>query len=400
MPKCATCRQPLTGAHVKALGAAYHRECFTCASCRRPLDAAFVVDEGRPFHPTCLICKGCGRAIGDAPFCRHNGERYHVACDRERHAPRCRACGAPVDAGISALDATWHPACFTCAGCGRPFEKQRFVPKDGQAFHEACYHARFTPRCDICRKPMTDAAVEDMWGHRYCRAHGSELQRCFSCSRLICTTLTGGGSMLSDGRPLCGICAETAVVDPRAALAILEDMRATLAGLGLPTDGHEIPFRLVDEPSLLRCVKRRRRRRTTLGLARHALRVDGHGKITARNFEEILILYGLPEEQFRTVAVHELTHAWLFFNRFDRLPERVEEGLCTLMEYLYLSQLTTPEAAVRRKQLAANDDPVYGRGFREAHKAMKAKTLPGLLRYVHARKRFPGTGLLSLFTRG
>ena len=73
---------------------------------------------------------------------------------------------------------------------------------------------------------------------------------------------------------------------------------------------------------------------------------------------------------------------------FYDLPQKVEEGLCTLSEYLWLQRFNTQEAEIRRRIIAENRDPIYGEGFRQAAAALKKKELAEMLTYVRKHQKF------------
>jgi hypothetical protein len=67
LEKCEKCKMPITQKILRALGKAFHPECFSCPSCQKSLDGIpFTVDK-----ENCAYCLDC----------------YH-----ERFSPRCAAC--------------------------------------------------------------------------------------------------------------------------------------------------------------------------------------------------------------------------------------------------------------------------------------------------------------------
>lgn len=83
---CAACGRWLgAGAHVNALGAVYHPECFRCTGCGKSLAAGS--GDGSTF------------AVGQ------DGQAYHAGCHRELFHPRCEVCAQhiPERAGAHSL---------------------------------------------------------------------------------------------------------------------------------------------------------------------------------------------------------------------------------------------------------------------------------------------------------
>ena len=175
--------------------------------------------------------------------------------------------------------------------------------------------------------------------------------------------------------------------DVREGERIVSDVKRAMAGWGMDLGAARIPMRLTDQAELSR---RSMRDYASDPSGMACTRVWTQGtRVVRREVEEILVLHGLPREHFATVAAHELGHAWLFLNEFPELPPLVEEGLCELCEYLWLAGQGTPEAKYRLQVMDSNKDPVYGAGFQAALRALEGSTLPGLLEYVRAHRRFP-----------
>lgn len=398
MVRCAGCSLSITGEILQALERAWHLECFVCGACRRPIGRKpYVIDQTYPYHPDCFVCAGCQRPIGNQAFMREGGKPYHRNCYTERFVARCAGCGRPLeDGGLVALGQSWHRDCFCCGHCRKPVKDAKFLEKDMRPYHESCYHARFTPHCAICQQPLTSVYLTDLFGNQTCATHKQQLPACCSCGRLVCAQLTGGGRSYPDKRTICNLCYRTAVMDQAAAAALVAEMRQQLGRLGMTLHKRAvIPFRLVDTPELERAKKGRKGQADVLGQTRKQCTTNGHGQIIDREVQEIVILYGLPEEQFRTVALHELCHAWLHLSAYDELPLQVEEGLCTLTEYLYLRELNTPSSQARIAALEANPDPIYGEGFRLARQMFERVGLSRLLTYVKTKGSFKKPSLLS-----
>lgn len=170
----------------------------------------------------------------------------------------------------------------------------------------------------------------------------------------------------------------------------MTEMRQALASVGLKLNQSQTPVRLCNREELHQASRHNfHDERPVLGMARWSI-TQANGRVVARTFKDILIQSRLPEEHFRTVAIHELTHAWFFYQNYRDLPVEVEEGLCVLMEYIWLKGQKTRDAQYRRTLINQSLDPVYGDGFRRARQALELMPLKTLLRYVKDRKKFPG----------
>lgn len=420
MEYCPACHHPIEGRSLSALGRTWHVGCFVCAECKWPLSGSFIAKDGQPYHEGCYHqrfsprCAGCGQPltgeyitamnqswhaehfacancqqpIAGRQFYEKDGRPFCADCYHQAYSPRCAACGQPLTGEyVTALGQTWHAAHFTCAGCGQPFHGKRFLEKEGRPYCQDCYRERFHPRCHVCQQPMPTRYLSNAWGDQYCQRHEKELPKCFSCERLVCDSLTGGGVRYADGRWMCTRCRRTAVDQERKGLALLASVQQALGGHGLDFSRASFPLRLVDQPELKR-LSTRRQTAVLAGVTRTQVVTQG-GQEIDRQVQEIAILHGLSAEHFAAVAAHELGHAWLFTHSFDGLPLQVEEGLCELSAYLWLQAQDTPRARLRLQAMQDNPDPTYGEGFRKALQGMQRYGLSGLLQRLRDKPRWP-----------
>ncbi len=298
--------------------------------------------------------------------------------------PVCASCGQPIAKEyVTALGKCWHPEHFVCAGCGRSLVNVPFYEGNGRPYCDNCYAENFCPRCSVCGLPIRSGYIENDWGDTYCTHHEKEFQPCFSCGRLVCDALTGGGVVYEDGRVACNLCRENAIDQTSDGQAVLEGVRRTLALLGLDFGNERISLKLGGLSQL-----KDGRARDLSGNTRTCT-WSRDGEPVKREVGEITILYGLPYEHFAAVAAHELGHAWLFLQEYPELPPSVEEGLCELLSYLWLQQMDTTAARHRMRAMEENDDPVYGDGFRAALESYRRLPLDDLLTYVRRHGRFP-----------
>mmetsp|Transcript_5798 Transcript_5798/g.16907 ORF Transcript_5798/g.16907 Transcript_5798/m.16907 type:complete len:161 (-) Transcript_5798:285-767(-) len=115
-----------------------------CPLCGKPISEGTIVvlpaRSGQPkqhFHHDCFRCARCNTALAGQTYRRDqppvaasvgpeaeedvNAPYVCGPCWAEHRAPRCAACAEPVTGTIlGALDGSWHPECFTCAGCTTP----------------------------------------------------------------------------------------------------------------------------------------------------------------------------------------------------------------------------------------------------------------------------------------
>ena len=393
----------------------------TCHGCNRTITGRYIAALDHPWHADCFRCAGCGRPIGQESFYTRDDRPYHTSCYHQRFSPRCAGCGQPITgAYTTALGKTWHTEHFVCARCGRPFSadgfyerdskayckhdydelfgvrcaaggeligQRRNFEKDGKVYCEDHYWQLFGKRCAIGGEYLKGEYVVNGWSDTYCRPHAQGLATCYSCHRPICPSLTGGGVPLNDGRSMCQRCRRTAIDTMGQGQPVLAQVRRWMAGLGLDIGPVATPLRLADQNELQRRSTKAYSKQPS-GMASHTTRTRD-GQVVERSVEAILILHGLPQEHFAAIAAHELCHTYLFMAEFPDLNPVTEEGLCELTSYLWLKQQNTPEAAFRLKLLEGNDDPIYGHGFRLAHRAYEQKGLAQLLAFVKRKQRLP-----------
>lgn len=214
---------------------------------------------------------------------------------------------------------------------------------------------------------------------------------CTSCGRIVCGPITGGGMRFPDGLMICHLCTATGVTTDSRAEQLLWEMREALKTFGLNLFKAETPVRLASRDELHSNSRHDNHdEHPLLGLAIWSTTYMGK-RVVSRQFNEILIQTNLPEDHFRTVAIHELTHAWFFYNnpKGRKIPLQVEEGMCVLVEYLWLKQLKSDDARFRMKIIEECQDPVYGAGFQQALKATRFLSLSSLTRYILDRGKFP-----------
>ncbi|MCW7552613.1 protein DA1 [Endozoicomonas gorgoniicola] len=255
-------------------------------------------------------------------------------------------------------------------------------------WHLDCHRKLHRPLCSVCRKPLTRNYLVDFWGNAFCNTH-TNYSNCSSCGRIVCKHLTDGGMLHPDGLLICNLCTLRAVDTQERAESLLNEMRLALASVGLKLNQTQTPVILCDRDELRKASRHNfHNERPILGLAQWTTTFSG-GRIIGRQFDRILIQSKLPEEHFRTIAIHELTHAWLFYNQYHDLPLQVEEGMCVLMEYIWLKNQDTKDASYRRTLIEQSRDPIYGEGFQKARAALKLMPLRVLLRYLQEKNSFP-----------
>lgn len=140
LEKCSVCAKPIMDRILRAMGKAYHPQCFTCVACHRCLDGVpFTVDASSQIH--CI-------------------EDFH-----RKFAPRCSVCGKAImpelgqeeTVRIVALDRSFHVSCYKCEECGLLLssegEGRGCYPLDGHILCKNCSTRRIQ---DLSAKITTD----------------------------------------------------------------------------------------------------------------------------------------------------------------------------------------------------------------------------------------------------
>jgi hypothetical protein len=278
---------------------------------------------------------------------------YLLNWQREK---RCMVCLKAVQGDqMKAGTEIYHPSCFTCLICERPF-------MDGQAIRR------------------------DEWGGMVHGEHFRQAHSCGSCGRLISPKTIQPEQIFPDKRVSCLPCLKEAVRDVTQLQAVSRRVRVCLSELGLPPPTGPLSMKMVSQDTLNREIERAHGRGSLRGLTLTTFRTITGGPNAGTTFShEIWVLSGLPVAECVSVLAHEYGHVWLNENYIDASPPAVE-GFCNLLSMHALQKDTSKLADVLRKNLQMSDDYVYGRGFREMSKRLEKLGWPGLLRDLSTRR--------------
>jgi hypothetical protein len=218
----------------------------------------------------------------------------------------------------------------------------------------------------------------------YCIQHLDDHHICFSCGRIVCSRITNGGVKYYDNRILCNICRASAVDDTATVLQIAAKVRLSFDEWGLPITSQFLPVKLVNEFEITNNYANALK--PPCGLTKFSITTHGNGK-TIKKTDEIMLVYGLPQEHTAAILAHELCHVFMMEKNFPQLESCVEEGICELAEYLWLSQQRTPFSKYRMWVTENNPDPIYGDGFRAARTALSSSPFLVLMKHVKQTSR-------------
>lgn len=176
LPVCTHCRVQIHGPYILAGRTTWCKHCsqvnFNCSSCKRSLlDTGFIQDNSHKY------------------YCEHCFEAYF--------APVCSKCNIRIKGDcLNALGKQWHPSCFVCGHCRRPFGNSSFYLEDNVPYCERDWSVLFTTKCYNCSYPIQ---AGDKWIEALERNYHANCFRCSSCK----TNLEGSTFYSKNGKPYC-----------------------------------------------------------------------------------------------------------------------------------------------------------------------------------------------------
>nr|XP_008505202.1 PREDICTED: actin-binding LIM protein 1 isoform X10 [Equus przewalskii] len=175
-----------------------------CHKCGEPCKGEVLRVQTKHFHIKCFTCKVCGCDLAQGGFFIKNGE-YLCTLDYQRmYGTRCHGCGEFVEGEVvTALGKTYHPNCFACTICKRPFPPGDRVTFNGRD----CL-------CQLCAQPMSSSPQEASCSSN-CAGCGRDIKNgqallalekqwhlgCFKCKS--CGKVLTGEYISKDGAPYC-----------------------------------------------------------------------------------------------------------------------------------------------------------------------------------------------------
>ena len=269
---------------------------------------------------------------------------------------RCGVCRKTVGhEKMQAGEDVFHPACFSCLVCERPFLDQQPIRRDE-------------------------------WGGMVHAEHFRQSRVCGSCGRLFSAKKTKPEQIFPDGRFSCLNCLAEAVTDRITLDAVAKRVRRGISEIGIPYPSGSVTMQLVNQDKLNREVERVHGRGSLRGLTLTTFRTIQGGPNAGTTFShEVWVLAGLPVVECVSILAHEFGHVWLNENYIDMSPPAVE-GFCNLLSMHLLLKESSKLGYILRENLAMSDDLVYGRGFRQMNKQVKKLGWSGLIRDLSSRR--------------
>ncbi|KAB5582086.1 hypothetical protein PHYPO_G00183140 [Pangasianodon hypophthalmus] len=176
-----------------------------CYKCGEPCKGEVLRVQNKHFHIKCFTCKVCGCDLAQGGFFMKNGDYLCTLDYQQIHGTRCNTCGEFVEGEVvTALGKTYHPSCFVCTICKRPFPAGDRVTFNGKD----CL-------CQYCAEPMSPVPSKDITGPGTCAGCGRDIKNgqallaldrqwhlgCFKCK--ACGKVLTGEYISKDGAPYC-----------------------------------------------------------------------------------------------------------------------------------------------------------------------------------------------------
>ncbi|XP_065814837.1 actin-binding LIM protein 3 isoform X6 [Labrus bergylta] len=177
-----------------------------CQRCREACKGEVVRVQDTHFHVKCFTCTVCNCDLARSGFFQKKGEYICTADYQRLYGTRCDRCDSFITGEVvSALGRTYHPKCFVCSVCSKPFpigDRVTFSGKDCVCQH--CSHKLVKPNEPI-----------KIHGPSHCAGCGAEIKQgqsllalekqwhvsCFRCQ--TCSMVLTGEYISKDGVPYC-----------------------------------------------------------------------------------------------------------------------------------------------------------------------------------------------------
>ncbi|MEK7484350.1 MAG: protein DA1 [Planctomycetota bacterium] len=337
-----------------------------CAECHLVLEGEFRVLGDQAFHPYHFYCAFCSIQILE-DYKVNQDLPYHPVCLKIKQKEVCDFCHEPfVDALVEHLQHNYHPDCLTrftaetCGYCKRELYGKYYLYQK-KNYHAICYETHIAPHCAICQESILGEYLEDYWKYPF-HKHHKDVPSCWNCNRRICEAITAGGKTLEDQRQVCGICWKSAITTQEQLQPLLTDIRKKMEAWGLILQIKEFSVDLVFQPELQKRAKFLYTPK--LGGLTESQLIYHNENLFELKFQ-VSILWGLEENLFQSILIHELVHIWVKENRKSALNRQIEEGFANYLSFLLLQTRDNLMSHYLTEMIEKNTDPIYGDGFRK-----------------------------------
>ncbi|XP_062249553.1 actin-binding LIM protein 3 isoform X2 [Platichthys flesus] len=177
-----------------------------CQRCREVCKGEVVRVQETHFHVRCFTCTVCNCDLAQSGFFQKKGEYICTADYQRLYGTRCDSCDSFITGEVvSALGRTYHPKCFVCSVCSKPFPIGDRVTFSGKN----CV-------CQQCSQQLVKPNEPiKIHGPSHCAGCGAEIKQgqsllalekqwhvsCFRCR--TCNMVLTGEYISKDGVPYC-----------------------------------------------------------------------------------------------------------------------------------------------------------------------------------------------------
>lgn len=208
-------------------------------------------------------------------------------------------------------------------------------------------------RCFHCNSLIFGSHYTDLYNNHCCKKHVDQEESVGYCSECL-KLVPKRENLLKDGRIVCGECLSIAVSPDRSFDWILKQVLARLFKAGfedLKVKNITIWTATSEEMAMYK---------------EGGINVfnEGFCSITENGKIKIYIQSHHTKIHFAGVLAHELLHAWCFQQSLFNVPPPIVEGMCNLASYFVYHSIDFPLARIYESMLFADEDPVYGDGFK------------------------------------
>lgn len=298
----------------------------------------------------------------------------------------CKYCSTAIEGAHFESGADYyHPDHFRCEYCSDRISGPYTEYKD-KNYHSECFRTQIALRCALCEDIVEGEYLLDFWGNAYHLHHREDTPACDSCSRFLSPATTGGGVRYDDGRYVCGICHESSVTDIDVIMRLIEEVGRYMDSFGMTVDYKGLEVHLIGQDQMRDLAGEHSSGLRGFTDYSEDWRLFGRAKNRKLN---VYFLYGMPRIELISTISHELGHVWQFnHGRFEN-DKAWAEGSCNFASYLVLGRYSDKEADFFRHSIAADENRIYGEGFRRVKRYVDDKGVDAWLKQLRKKPGFP-----------
>lgn len=184
-----------------------------CPGCEKKVESSVLQFGGHDWHPDCFRCSLCAKPFGQEGCVKKDTDLIlHQKCYKQCFCERCAICTNLIKPKkvVQAVGKNFHQKCFKCMKCGVKIES--FMPLYNFPYCNHCYEEllEYFPKCLACKKAISPSQEsKDFFFHG--RKYFVHFPDCFKC--IYCNNISGplqpSTSRVYDNRLICKNCYDT-----------------------------------------------------------------------------------------------------------------------------------------------------------------------------------------------